>query len=77
MFQLNNCETRTNDKKVITKKANFKLRKIFFTIRSATNWYMLPGKVIDSKTLNAFKINLDKHLKKRGIKKLDKSLSFR
>ena len=64
MFELNNRDTRTNGKKVITKKANFELRKNFFTVRSATDWNMLPGEVIDSRTLNAFKNNLDKHWKK-------------
>ena len=71
MFVLNNRDTRRNDKKVITKKANFELRKNFFTIRSDTDWNMLPGEVIESKTLNAFKINLDKYWKKSGIKKLE------
>ena len=70
MFELNNRDTRTNDKKVITKKANFELRKNFFTIRSATDWNMLP-EVIDSKTLNAFKKNLDKHWKKSGINEFE------
>ena len=32
MFELNNRDTRTNEKKVITKKANFKLRKIFLPL---------------------------------------------
>ena len=67
LFELNNRDTRTNDKKVITKKANLELRKNFFTIRSATDWIMLPRKVFDSKTLNAFKNNLDKYWKKSGI----------
>ena len=67
MCELNNRDTRTNDKKVITKKANFELRKNFFTIRSAKDWNMLPGEVIDSKTLNAFKNNQDKYWKKNGI----------
>ena len=49
------------DEEVITKKANFELRKNFFTIRSAADSNVLPGEVIDSKTLNAFKNNLDKH----------------
>ena len=59
MFELNR-DTRINEKKVITKKANYELRKNFFAIRSATDWNMLPGEVIDSKTLNAFENNLDK-----------------
>ena len=71
MFELNNRDTRTNDKKVITKKANFELRKYFFTIRSATDWNMLPGEVIDSKTLNAFKNNREKCWKKSEINKLE------
>ena len=49
MFKLNNRVTRTNDKKVITKKANLELLKNF-TIRSATDWSMLPGEINDSKT---------------------------
>ena len=69
MFEWNNRDTRTNDKKVITKKANFELWKNFFTIRSATDWNMLQGEVIDSKTFNAFKNNLDKYWKKSGINK--------
>ena len=59
IFELSNRDTRTNDKKVITKKAIFELRKNFFTIRSPTDWNMLAGKANDSKTLNAFKNNLD------------------
>ena len=43
MFELSNRDTRTNDMKVITRKANFDLRKNFYTIRSATDWNMLPG----------------------------------
>ena len=61
MFELKSRDTRTNNKKGITKKANFELRKNIFIIRSATDCNMLPGEVIDSKTLNAFKNNLDKH----------------
>ena len=64
LFELKNCDTRTNDKNVITKKVNLGLRKHFFTTRSATNWNMLTGEKIDSKTLNAFKNNLDKFWKK-------------
>ena len=30
MFELNTRDIRTNDKKIITKKANFELRKNFF-----------------------------------------------
>ena len=71
MFELNNRDTRTNDKKVITKKTNFELQKNFFNIRSATDRNMLPGDVIDSKTLNAFEINPDKYLKKSGIIKFE------
>ena len=59
MFELNKGDTRTNTKKVIT-KANFELLN-FFSIRSATDWNMLPGEVNDSKTLNAFNNNLNKH----------------
>ena len=70
VFGLNNRDTRTNDKKVISKKGNFELRKNCFTITSATDLNMLPGEVIDSKTLNAFKNNLDKYWKKSGIHKL-------
>ena len=55
MFEFNNRDTITNDKKVITKKANSNCVKSFFFISSATNWNMLPGEVIDSKSLNAFK----------------------
>ena len=69
MFELNNRDTGTNNKKEITRKVNFELRKNFFTIRSATDWNMLPGEVMDSKTFNAFKINLDKQWKKSGINK--------
>ena len=71
MFELNNRDKRTNGKKVITKKANFELQKFFFTIRAATDWNMLPEEIIDSKTLNAFKNNLDKHWKKSGINKFE------
>ena len=71
MFELNNRDTRTNDKKVITKNANFELRKYFFTIRSATDWNMLPGEIIDSKTLNAFKNSLEKYWKKSEINKFE------
>ena len=71
MFEWNNRDTRTNDKKVITKKANFELWINFFTIRSATDWNMLQGEVIDSKTFNAFKNNLDKYWKKSGIYKFE------
>ena len=53
VFELNNRDKRTNDKKRITKKAILELRKNCFTIRSATDWNMLPGEVFDSKTLNA------------------------
>ena len=69
MFEWNNRDTRKNDKKVITKKAKFELWKNFFTIISATDWNMLQGEVIDSKTFNAFKNNLDKYRKKSGINK--------
>ena len=58
-------------KKVIMEKAKFELRKNFFTIRSVTDCYMVPGEVIDSKTLNAFKNNLVKHWKKSGINKFE------
>ena len=70
VFELNNRDTMTNDKEVISKKAEFELRKNCLSKRSATDLNMLPGEVIDSKTLNAFKNNLDKYWKKSGINKL-------
>ena len=48
MFELNNTDSRTNDKKVITKEASLELPKNFHIIRSATDWSMLQGEVIDS-----------------------------
>ena len=42
-------QRRTNDKKVITNKANLELRKFFFTNRSATDWNMMKGEEIDKK----------------------------
>ena len=72
MFEMNNRHTRTNDKKVINEESQLRIaEKIFLIIRSATDWNILPGEVIDSKTLNAFKINLDKYWEKRGINKFE------
>ena len=71
MFELSNRVTRTNYMIVITKKANFELQKIIHTIRSATDWNMLPGEVIDAKTLNAFMNNLAKYWNKSGINKFE------
>ena len=50
MFELTYRDTRTNDKKLITKKATLELRKKNFSIRSATDLNTLPGEVIDLKT---------------------------
>ena len=64
MFELNNPDTRTN-------QGQLRIAEKLFTIRSATDWNLLPGEVIDSKTVNAFKNNLDKKWKKRGINKFE------
>ena len=34
---------------MLTKKANLEMQKNFFTIKSTTDWNMLPGEVIDLK----------------------------
>ena len=44
-----------------------RVAETFFTIRSATDWNIMPGEIIDSKTLNAFKNNLDNFWKKSEI----------
>ena len=61
MFELNNRDTRTKDKKVITKKANFELRENVLPL----DQLQIGTCCHDSKTLNAFMNNLDKHWKKR------------
>ena len=67
MFELSNRDTRTNDKKVIRKKAKFELRKNVLPL----DQLQIGTCCHDSKTLNNFMKILDKHWKKSEINKIE------
>ena len=45
MFDLNKLETRTNDRKVLLRKASLEVQKHYITIRAAREGNALPSEV--------------------------------
>lgn len=63
-----NYHTRTNNLKLVKKSFNTKKAQMFFTNRIINLWNSLPAKIVNSKSLNSFKNQIDQHLKKHMYK---------
>ena len=55
--------TRTNNNKLVKKSVDTKKFQMFFTNRIINLWNSLPSFTVNSKSMNAFKNNIDKNLK--------------
>ena len=60
--------TRSHGFKLFKERTNKKSYSCFFTHRITNLWNSLPEYVVNSKTLNKFKNNIDKYLKKHMYK---------
>ena len=70
--QSKNSITRSHGYKLFKERANKKSYSCFFTHRITNLWNSLPEDVVNAKTLNRFKNNIDKYLKNHIYKtKLD------
>ena len=67
MFDLSKRDSRTNDSKVLLKKASLDVRIHYSTIRAARDWNALPSKVINSKKTIDFKNKLENFWRKTVI----------
>ena len=63
-----NYHTRTNNLKLVKKSFNTKKAQMFFTNRIINLWNSLPAKIVNAKSLNSFKNQIDQHLKKHMYK---------
>ena len=61
------CPTRLHDSKLRGKRATMDVIKNFFTYSIINDWNNLPNAVVDSRTIDSFKMRLDKHLTNIGI----------
>jgi len=50
---------RGNGFKLVEDRFRLHIRKKFFTLRAVRHWNMLPNKVADAPSLEAFKLTLD------------------
>jgi hypothetical protein len=68
MLQRNfDSRTRGNSLKLFVARSNIDLRKYSFTNRVVRAWNSLPDKVVNSVSLNSFKINIDKYFVEQDI----------
>ena len=56
-----NDGTRNNGAKFIVKHFNTSVAQHLYPIKITTTWNALPNEVVTSRTVNSFKISLDKH----------------
>lgn len=60
--------TRSNGLKLKKgKRPNLDITKNFYTFKIINEWNSLPTSVVNSETINTFKVRLDKHLAERGM----------
>ena len=60
LFEWNDRDSRGNGCKVVARKANLEMRKIFFAIRAPLDWNNLSQETVQSKTIDEFKWKLNK-----------------
>ncbi|KAK3108052.1 hypothetical protein FSP39_000221 [Pinctada imbricata] len=63
-----NSRTRGHNKKLLKSHSRLNVRKFSFTERVVNTWNNLPSDVINSKNINLFKSQLNKHWKNQEIK---------
>ena len=68
ILPLNQTTTRGHSKKLYKKNCRTNVRKYSFSQRVVDEWNKIPKKVIDSKTINTFKSQLNNHWKNLDIK---------
>lgn len=66
LFKINKNSTRGHNCKLTMKFSRTKLRQSFFTNRVINVWNNLPPWVIDSSSLNVFKLNVDSYFSESG-----------
>ena len=59
--------TRGNALKLAVQRSKLDIRKYYFCNRIVRHWNSLPDYVVDSVSLNSFKINVDRHYKQHEI----------
>jgi hypothetical protein len=67
ILPLNQTTTRGHSKKLYKKNCKTNVRKYRFSQRVVDEWNKIPKKVIDSKTTNTFKSQLNNHWKNLDI----------
>ena len=67
LFTIKDTITRGHKLSVRTRKHKTNIRPNFFTVRLTNLWNSLPGYVVESSSVNSFKISLDKYCRPKGI----------
>ena len=67
LFTFKDTITRGHKLSVRTRQCKTNIRRNFFTVRVTNLWNSLPGYVVESPSVNSFKIRLDKYCRSKGI----------
>ena len=67
LFTFKDTITRGHKLSVRTQQCKTNIRRNFFTVRVTNLWNSLPGYVVESPSVNSFKIRLDKYCRSKGI----------
>ena len=62
--------TRGHEFKLVKSKVRTDIRKYFFSQRIVDDWNKLPKSVVDSSSLETFKLKLDKYFEEVGVRNL-------
>ena len=68
IFPIGRTATRGHNQKIYTKNSRTNIRKYSFSQRIVDMWNSLPKQVIETKTVNTFKSQLNNHWKNLEIK---------